>query len=524
MSSISPDLAAAVAGAKSGRRSMVKCPAHDDGTESLSVAPGATQPVVLHCHAGCTTEAVLGAYGVSWEAISAERETRAEDLWTPAGTASHIYSYRNKNGREVFQVLRIPQGQKKTFRQRHLGPDGQWEWNLTSIDRVLYRLPEVLECARDGSTVYVVEGEKDADRLASLGYCSTTAPGGAGKWLPQFTESIAGSNVIIIADADDPGREHARGVKGFLLDAGCMVEIRESPFEKDISDHLDAGHTLDDLVITSPAEQPKRTTTGVDILDIMQRSISNVEYVIPDVLARGDRLLVTGFEGHGKSTFLRQMAVQVAAGIDPFSEKDIEPRKVMVLDFENHPDQVLLSWQEMIGLARYHKGEDIIQPGMLTIFEEWDNDATDLLTDSGVAWLHERIHAYTPDLVVMGPLTNMAGRDLKDDEVVRKVKRAVNSARSICGTAFVMEHHAPHKEPGAKARSVRPYGSSMFLKWPDFGYGFQPDEEKPGWYEWRKTRFPRVRTRKYPEWFRTGVPNTAEWPWMPATEAEHEIA
>lgn len=528
MSRIAPDLAAAIEEARLGRRAMVKCPAHDDGQASLSVAPGTDQPVVMFCHAGCTTEAILEAFNITWDDISAEQEERREEPLPSLGglgTATNRYTYPNAAGRTVFEVLRFePPGQRKQFRQRRPAVGGGWEWNLQGVERVLYRLPEVIECVAAGATIYLVEGEKDVHTLVRRGLCATTNSGGAGKWEPQYTDALAGADVVIICDADEPGRAHARQVKEFLVEAGCSVEIRESAYEKDISDHLGAGHAFDDLLVTSPAEKPLRFTGGVDVLEAIERNVEDVEFVIPGTLARGDRMLVTGFEGHGKSTFLRQMAVQVAAGINPFTLEEMDPKKVLVLDFENHPDQVLTSWQHMVGLARYHRGEEAVQRGNLVIFEEWDNDDTDLLQPSGVAWLQERVQAYQPDMVVMGPLYNMAGRDLKDDEVVRKIKKAVNLARAICGTAFVMEHHAPHKEPGAKARAVRPYGSSMFLKFPEFGFGFQPDEDKAGWYEWKKTRFPRIRDRFFPDYMRNGERGTAEWPWMPASEVEWEQA
>lgn len=528
MSRIAPDLAAAIDTARHGQRVMVRCPAHEDGSASLSVAPGSDQPVVMFCHAGCQTEDILTAFGIDWTDISeALEEQRTQELPTHGtlGQAQAMYSYKNEAGREIFQVLRFqPPGGKKTFRQRRPLPDGRWDWNLTGVERVLFRLSEVKECMAAGSTIYVVEGEKDVGTLVTLGLCATTNSGGAGKWEPQYTEALSGADVVIISDADEPGRAHARAVKAFLTEAGCTVEIRESGHEKDITDHLAKGYAFSDLLVTSPAERPLRVTAGIDVLDIIERSMADVEFIIPGVIARGDRMLITGFEGHGKSTFLRQAAVQVACGYDPWSLKEIPPKKVMVLDFENHPDQVLTSYQDLVGMARYHRGPEAIARGNLIVFEEWDNDETDLLLPSGVAWLQERVQAYQPDLVVMGPLMNMAGRDLKDDEVVRKIKNAVNKARSICGTAFIMEHHAPHKEPGAKARSVRPYGSSTFLKFPEFGFGFQPDEEKPGWYEWKKTRFPRVRSRTFPDYMRIGVPNTAEWPWMPASAEEWAMA
>lgn len=218
----------------------------------------------------------------------------------------------------------------------------------------------------------------------------------------------------------------------------------------------------------------------------------------------GEELLVTH-----NSNLMRQISVMVAAGIHPFTLQEIEPKNVLYIDAENEPGQTLQSWQDLIGLAAYHGHP--VERGMLTILEEWDNSDLDMSSRDGHSWLHERVHAYQPDLVLMGPLTNMVGRDLKDDEPVRKLKAAVNSARTICGSAFIMEHHAPHRNPSDKRRSVRPYGSSMFLKWPDYGYGLAPSDIE-GTFTWERTRWPRVRTRSWPGALRWGV--NGEWPWV----------
>jgi replicative DNA helicase len=130
-------------------------------------------------------------------------------------------------------------------------------------------------------------------------------------------------------------------------------------------------------------------------------------------------------------------------------------------------------------------------------------------------WLHERVHAYQPELIVMGPLTNLAGRDLRDDEPVRRLRNAVNAARTVCNSAFVMEHHAPLKGTMDKERALRPYGSSLFLKWPDYGYGIKPTDD-PRVFEWHKNRGPRVRSRIWPDALREGIPNSLEFPWMEA--------
>lgn len=516
----------AIRAARRGEQSMVKCPSHEDGEASLHVSPGTTQPVVMKCHAGCDTDTVLHAANVDMQAILNEQDDRAiipsnQPIWTPAGNATHIYPYHDAEGRMLYEVLRVPlPGNKKTFRQRRPDPTQKhgYSWNLQGVNRVLYRLPEIIRARSEGRHIWVVEGEKDADSLRNIGEVATTSPMGAGKWQESFSEALAGCAVTIIADADATGRAHARTVKESLMKMDCSVSIKESAHGKDVTDHITAGLLLDDLIETAPEDDEPAESYGVDVLDAIQRTFEEKSFVIPGTLAQGDRLLVTGFEGHGKSTLLRQLAVQVAAGIHPWTGMKFDPKKVLVIDVENHPDQTLESWQDLVGLAARHDAP--IQRGHLTILEEWDS-GLDLTADDGAAWMNERIHAYKPDLVVMGPLYNMSNRDLKDDETVRKIKKVVNEARGICGTAFIMEHHAPHKGPQDSARSVRPYGSSTFLKWPDFGYGLRPDDEKEGMYEWQKTRFPRVRSRNFPEYVRWGAKNTDEWPWMPASQDQH---
>jgi 5S rRNA maturation endonuclease (ribonuclease M5) len=524
-------LGEAIEAAKHREQTMVRCPAHDDGAASLHVTYGDKHPVLMTCHAGCTLESILHYGGIDAQQLLAPKDENAvggEGEWTPAGPASHVYDYVSAEGELLFQVLRVPiAGGKKTFRQRHPIPGPKpWAWNMDGVERVLYHLPEVLEAKAKGEVIYVVEGEKDADNLRSrCGVTATTSPMGAGKWQESYTETLAGANVVIISDADATGRNHSRAVRTALLEAGCSVAMKEAANgQKDVTDHLNSGGTLETLIETSPADGDKKVSYGIDILSVIKRVVQPSSFVIPGTLARGDRLLLTGFEGHGKSTLSRQIAVMVAAGIHPWTHMPIPPQKVMFIDSENHPDQVLESWQQLVGLAAAHGHQ--IQEGMLTIIEAWDDDI-DLTSDEGHAWMIERIHAHKPDLCGAGPLYNLSSRDLSEHAVVGKMKQVINEARSLYGTAFILEHHAPHRGTGEKERSVRPYGSSTFLKWPDFGYGLRPISGEQfsddfghgpngaGLYEWQKTRFPRVRTRKFPTHLRWGKANTDEFPWMP---------
>lgn len=516
--------------AKAGEQSMVTCPAHEDNNASLHVAPGHKQPVVMTCHAGCTVEHILLEGRVDPQSILAPRDPNWEDsyvgddkVWTPAGDASHRYIYTDEEGTELYEVLRIPlPNGDKTFRQRHPDPSkaSGYNWSMEGVRRVLYNLPEVLAAKVEGRTIWFVEGEKDVETLRKQGVTATTVPMGAGpgKWSEEFADVLAGADVAIIADADTPGRAHARRVRESLEKKGCTVRNYEAMTgHKDATDHFSAGGTFESLIETRPAQEAERDSYGVDVLSVIKRTFSPKSYVIPGTLARGDRMVMTGWEGHGKSTLLGQIAVQVAAGIHPWTGMEMPPQKVLNIDSENHPDQVLERWQNLVGLAARHGRP--IQPGALTILEEWDTDL-DLTSEEGHEWLQERVRAYTPDLVCMGPLYNLSSRDLRENDAVHKIKTAVNEARGICGTAFIMEHHAPHRQVGESKRSVRPYGSSTFLKWPEFGYGLLPVDDNEGFYEFQKTRMPRVRSRNFPEYMRWGKQNTLEWPWMVCSEEE----
>lgn len=536
------NLSEAIEAAKAGTGAMVRCPAHDDRQASLHISPGDEEPVVLLCQAGCTTRDVMAAAGLEWADIRPPLEptTAKVSEWTPRGLASNVYSYTDEQGRELFQTLRIPvAGGGKTFMQRHReGPANtvlvgdsvktsppRWKWNLQDVRRVPYRLPKVLRAVANGQEVLVVEGEKDVETAERAGLVATCNPMGASasdissKWLPEYSELLRGAKVTVVADCDEPGRIHARHVATSLAGHECEVRTAETtlPGCKDLTDHVAHGGTYADLRTTWTNVEPERVSYGVGIQDFCKLRFPPDIEVIPGILAQANVALVTGFEGHGKTELLHQMAACTAGGIHVFTGAEIEPRKVLVIDAENPEHQAQFGWVNLVQvMARLGHAVD---NDMLTILSEWQSEP-DLLTVEGRAWLHERVEAYRPHLVVMGPVQNLCGRDVKDDEVVRRFKRSVNIARTICGSAFVVEHHAPHRMAGDPERATRPYGSSLFQKWPDFGYGLRPLKDAEGVYDLHPNRKPRVRARAWPEQLRWGKPGTHELPWMPVAPTD----
>jgi len=158
------------------------------------------------------------------------------------------YDYTDERGGLLFQTLRY---EPKSFRQRRPDVDGGWAYHLDGTRRVLYRLPEVVEGVKAGRWIVVVEGEKDADRLAQLGPVATTSPMGAGKWLDEYSKGLKGAKVAIIPDNDEPGRKHAELVAQSVSKAEAakvvVVELDGLPDKGDVSDWLEQGHTPNEL-------------------------------------------------------------------------------------------------------------------------------------------------------------------------------------------------------------------------------------------------------------------------------------
>jgi 5S rRNA maturation endonuclease (ribonuclease M5) len=173
------------------------------------------------------------------------------------------YDYTDEAGKLLFQCVRY---QPKDFRQRQPDGKGGWIWDIQGVRRVLYRLPELLRDLKRGLPVIVTEGEKDADRLAKLGFAAavTCNPLGAGKWRDEYGETLRSANVFVIADKDKDGRNHAQQVAVSLHAKAKRVAVLELPNRndqnvKDASDWLATGgnvHELAELLHVAPEWTP----------------------------------------------------------------------------------------------------------------------------------------------------------------------------------------------------------------------------------------------------------------------------
>lgn len=253
----------------SGAGYTALCPAHKDRDPSLSITPGRSVAWVLHCHAGCETPDIADAAGAPWGEVAGPREDKplSEDNWMPCvarngHTWQETYVYRNQHGTVVLGVSRCTSKCFAQWRPDATSGSGR-KWSITLPDGtkagagIPYRLDDLL--ASDAlRNVWIVEGEKDANRLWSMGVPATCNAGGAGKWTAEHADWLIGRDVIIVADRDQPGRKHAEHVARTLTEIADSVEILEAAHGKDTSDHLDQGGTLATLTAVAVVKELDR--------------------------------------------------------------------------------------------------------------------------------------------------------------------------------------------------------------------------------------------------------------------------
>lgn len=209
-----------------------RCPAHDDSSPSLSIGSIEGQ-ALLYCHTGCDTADVMAALGLGMADLFDNRHGR---------------EYRYSDGRIVHRYY---DAGRKRFRQSgNTKPDGK---------AALYRLEQIRHAVAEGKPVLVVEGEKDVHAAESLGLTATCSPQGAGKALRADWSPLAGGHVLIVADGDDPGRQHAAQVLNLLVALGADAAVFAVKVGKDLADHVAAGYGINDL---APLELPQAAPVG----------------------------------------------------------------------------------------------------------------------------------------------------------------------------------------------------------------------------------------------------------------------
>lgn len=230
-----------------GRRTddgiICKCPAHHDEKASLSVTIASSGKLIWHCHAGCDWKHVgdkLRELGLMTDqplkTVTSTGEIvdyRKPDLREVNKGKKLVcsYPYLGDNGEVLFEKLRyLNKDGSKTFQIRKT-VGGQHFYK--GVTRGLKRIPlyNQNKCLFH-DTIYVVEGEKDCDTLQEHKLLGVTNYDGAvgaytskNKWKEYYSLPLKDKNVVIVADNDLPGIQHAQTVACKLFNVAKSVKV-----------------------------------------------------------------------------------------------------------------------------------------------------------------------------------------------------------------------------------------------------------------------------------------------------------
>jgi putative DNA primase/helicase len=197
------------------------------------------------------------------------------------------------------------------------------------------------------------EGEKDVDNLGKLGLPALTF-GGVGDGLPAgIKRYLSGRHIVILADNDSPGQEHAAHKAEICHAAGAAsvrtVHFTELPSKGDVSDYIANGGTRDSLlalidavpIVSPPAGADAKPIGDDEQTGLIVRTASDIEaepitWLWPNRIALGKQTLIAGDPGLGKSQLTAFLTAVITTGGEwPCGEGRAERGSVVIFSAED---------------------------------------------------------------------------------------------------------------------------------------------------------------------------------------------
>lgn len=231
--------------------------------------------------------------------------------------------------RELMRVFRCLANGQKDYRPCH-PVSGGWVKKALLKPWPLYNLPGIVKA----DTVVVVEGEKCADALGKYGVAATTSPGGAKNAINADWSPLAGKNVVLWPDFDEPGRQYMADVERIcqaLEPAPRIALLDPSALDlcgkEDAYDFIEQAKVIDAdpakmaAVIQAALQKAKPRSIAAGVLKIIERTISGERRAIPTpwqtlnglthALLEGTVCLLCGNVGASKSFMVLQLAANL---------------------------------------------------------------------------------------------------------------------------------------------------------------------------------------------------------------------
>ena len=258
-----------------------------DKNPSLSIDINDDGKPLFHCHGGCSQEDVFQT--IRELHLLPELMERPDPLANikpiPRNILEQEWQYQDEDRTTVFVKQRYKVGETgKTYRLYKVDADGRRHSSLGDARIVPYNLPQLLDAKTAGRNIFLVEGEKAADAITSIGMIATTAHTGAGSWPEAITEYFAGAQVIILPDNDVPGWQYAHKAAQAILPIAKSVKVVDLGLQgqgDDAYEFIEAGAGRDKLVALVKAAQIITSVDQVTMPERLNPIINEVQTATP---------------------------------------------------------------------------------------------------------------------------------------------------------------------------------------------------------------------------------------------------
>ncbi|SOC37062.1 AAA domain-containing protein [Rhizobium subbaraonis] len=402
----------------------------------------------------------------------------------PPFRAVATWDYVDETGGLLFQVVRMENGligkdgkPEKTYRQRR--PDaskaGGWDWSTKGVRQVPYRLPDLLEALQQGLPIFIVEGEKAADRLIDLGVPATTNARGAGKWAPELNEFFRGARAVVLAD-DDPqaatkdgqlrfhedgrpifvGLDHARFVASALSGIAedvRMVQLTDRKMKEDVVDWLNQGGTIEDLYRIAKAaprfeREPYRSRFHAVTWADMDKPGPEHEWLIKGILTRAEVGMCAGPSKSGKSFLVIDAALAIARGTSWFGRRVVKGGVIYQAgEGQKGLKKRIRAYREDNGISPADPLDFVLLPARIDLYHS--DDHTDALIEECRHWAGT-FRAPLELIVIDTWATATPGANENDGKDVSVVLQRAAKLSQATGAAVLIVHHM--NADGSKVR------------------------------------------------------------------------
>lgn len=356
-----------------------------------------------------------------------------------------VFLFRDKMGRSTHLEIH-----KAAIYHRN---GAGWSLGGGGKPKPLYRLPHVLEAVAAGEDIWITEGYKDADTLVKAGVCATSG-GSSQTWLPEYTQALRGAKrVILCGDMDEQGQKHLEKLKQTLALAVDEIQVISAfpSFEfgtgADVTDYLEAGHTLQDLLaLMEPVEQDILPTYSTE--ELLQMDF-HTDWIIKPLFAPKGIVMLLGQPAAGKSLLSLDLAFSLA-------HKD---RWLDTFPIERNCNVLIVSGEggaEVLGeRVAVRSREEQRATGKQVHYWTEDQDAQGGLSLSRekVARIVKAIRLLKVEVVIFDPLVEFHAGDENSQQEMGELVKVLREIIRWTNVCVVVTHHTRkgdrHTAPGS---------------------------------------------------------------------------